>query len=317
MKHSQQVLIIFITLFLISQIIGIFLVAKAAEVVIEVDEVTKEETRNIVFEDTAVGERPDLEGEQTLFAIILGVSFGTIIMLLLSRFNKVNIWRHWFFLASVITMSVSFGVITNNFLIAWLVAILLGAWKVYRSNFIIHNLTELFIYPGIALLLVPLLNLFYGFILLILISIYDAYAVWKSKHMVSMAKFAKRSNLFPGLAVTYNEKSGRVLKQKKISKSKASTRNDKKSKARTGILGGGDIAFPLIFASLLLVHLLGRGYSIFLAVGYSLIVSLFAGISLLLLFLYGKKDKYYPAMPFISAGCFFGYFVAILLMNIF
>lgn len=319
MKHSQQVLIIFMTLFLVSQIIGLLLVAMGSEVVIHVDEETHEESTEVIFFDTTVGERPDLEGEQTIFAIILGVLFGTIILLFLARFNKVNIWKHWFFFAAVITMSISFGVLTNNALLAWLMAVFLGAWKIYRSNFVIHNLTELFIYPGIALLLVPLLNLFYGFVLLFIISVYDAYAVWKSKHMVSMAKFAKKANLFPGLTLAYNEKTGSVLKQKyslKKSLKETKSKKAKKTKVRTGILGGGDIAFPMIFASVFLVYLLERGYSQSVALGYSFIISFFAALSLLLLFVYGKKDRYYPAMPFISAGCFFGYFVALFLIYI-
>ncbi len=44
-------------------------------------------------------------------------------------------------------------------------------------------------YTGIAILFVPILNVFWMIILLIVISIYDAYAVWKSKHMVKMANF--------------------------------------------------------------------------------------------------------------------------------
>lgn len=318
MKHSKQVLLIFLGLFFLSQVIGLFLIFLSSDVVVSVDEETQEQVTEVVFTNTSVGERPDIEGSQTLLAIAFGVFFGTVVLLLLSKFNKVNIWKHWFFFASIITMSVSFGVLFGNFLFAWVLAFVLAVWKVYKSNTLIHNLTELFIYPGIALLIAPLLNVFYAFLLLVLISIYDAYAVWKSKHMVTMAKFARGANLFPGLAVSYNKKTGGVVSKTKVAtSSKKASRKAKSGDVVTGILGGGDIAFPLIFSSVFLIFLLGQGFSAGVAFFYAFLISFFAGVALLLLFLYGKKDRFYPAMPYISAGCFFGYLISLLLMGIF
>ncbi len=311
MKHSYQVLVVFLGLFLVSQVVGLLLVSFGSDVVVADDDSVE-----VVFRNTTLGERPEIEGAQTLLALILGVSFGTLILLLLSRFDKKNIWKHWFFFAALLTMSVSFGVIFNNFLVAWVVAFVLAAWKVYKTNPFVHNFTELFIYPGIALLLAPLLNFFYAFLLLVLISIYDAYAVWKSKHMVTMAKFAKSTNLFPGFSVSYNKKSGEVVsRSKKAQVSEKKGARGKKSGVSTGILGGGDVAFPLIFSSVFLIFLLEQGFSVSLAFFYAFIISFFAGVSLLLLFLFGKKDRYYPAMPFISVGCFFGYFLVLLLLS--
>ncbi|MFP4567721.1 MAG: presenilin family intramembrane aspartyl protease [Candidatus Woesearchaeota archaeon] len=327
MKHSTQVLILFIALFITTQVIGLGVLTKTAEIITTTTNETQQITVN--FNDTAVGERPEIEGMQTIIAIGIGVIIGTIILLLLSKFNKKNIWKHWFFLASTITMSVTFGAITNNFLFAWILAATLGAWKIYKPNFLVHNITELFIYPGIALLLVPLINVFYAFILLVLISIYDAYAVWRSKHMITMAKFAKDANLFPGLAINYNKTTGNIkslindntkdtnLKKTKIYNKTKANKQTKKEEIKTGILGGGDIAFPLIFAGTHLIALLEIGFTRIQAISHALIISIFAGFALLLLFVYGKKDAYYPAMPFISAGSFIGYAISILIILLF
>ena len=61
---------------------------------------------------------------------------------------------------------------------------------------IVHNLTELLVYPGIAVIFVSLLtqwspikNLILIIFLLILISIYDMWAVWHSGIMQKMAKY--------------------------------------------------------------------------------------------------------------------------------
>ena len=70
-------------------------------------------------------------------------------------------------------------------------------------------------------------------------------------------------------------------------------------KRGAAILGGGDIGFPLLFA--------GVAMKVF---GFkALIVSGFATLSLLFLFWMSEKKKFYPAMPFLTAGCFLGYAV--------
>ena len=78
-----------------------------------------------------------------------------------------------------------------------------------------------------------------------------------------------------------------------------------KEKVRTAILGGGDIAFPLLFSGVIL-----KTTANYLN---PLIITIFAAIALLLLLMKGEKDKFYPAMPFLSLGCFIGYAVVLLL----
>ncbi|MBT3450841.1 hypothetical protein HN448_02655, partial [archaeon] len=68
-------------------------------------------------------------------------------------------------------------------------------------------------------------------------------------------------------------------------------------KTSTAILGGGDIAFPLMFTGVVMIDF---------GMKLSLLVSLATTLSLYILFRLAKKDKYYPAMPFVSAGCFVG-----------
>ncbi len=44
-----------------------------------------------------------------------------------------------------------------------------------------------------------------------------------------------------------------------------------------------------------------------------MIIPVTTAIALFLLFYYAKKDKYYPAMPFVSAGCLIGYALLLIL----
>ena len=66
---------------------------------------------------------------------------------------------------------------------------------------------------------------------------------------------------------------------------------------RTAILGGGDIGFPLIFAGVVMKEL---------GIWQSMIIPFFALMGLAFLLWRSDEKKFYPAMPFIGAGCFIG-----------
>ena len=72
-----------------------------------------------------------------------------------------------------------------------------------------------------------------------------------------------------------------------------------KIKVNVAILGGGDVAFPLIFAGVVLKS--------FNSYAYGVIIALFSTLALLFLLSTAKKGKFYPAMPFITVGSLLGY----------
>jgi presenilin-like A22 family membrane protease len=173
-----------------------------------------------------------------------------------------------------------------------LIALPLAYIKIYRPNFYVHNLTELLIYPGIASVFVPILNLWTIIVLLILISIYDMWAVWHSGVMQKMAKYQiHKLKIFSGFFIPYMSKQLK-LKMRGMKKSKL-----KKVKVNVAILGGGDVVFPII-ASGVILKTFGLIPALFVVAG--------ATMGLALLFLFAEKRKFYPAMPFISAGIFVG-----------
>lgn len=314
MKHNAKILTAFISLFLLAQVLGIFLLS------LNIQEVVKTSTgTSVIYGNTSIGERPEVEGYSTLIYIGIGVGIGTILLLILARFNKTKIWKIWFLLASWMTMSISIGVMFGG-KTSWiplLIAAGLAVLKVKWTHPAIHNITELLTYAGIAVLLSPILSVGISIILLLLISVYDAYAVWKSKHMIKLAEFTKKSNLFPGLALTYTKdgientiNSGNSSKSRKeLSEKEQHSAKENRKKTKTGILGGGDVVFPLLFTGAVFTKLVETGQTGAQAMGYSIIISIGAAIALTLLFVYGKKDRFYPAMPFITAGCLFGYLV--------
>ena len=298
MKHNLQITILLLSIFLLAQFIGLGIIYQY------IDPVKSVQAGETKFQDLPLlGERPEVNEQFSFLHIMVIVIIGTILMLGLIKYHLTWLWKGWFLIAVLITLTIAFSSLIR-LEIALPLALILGLWKVFRPNVIIHNLTELFIYGGLAAIFVSWFNLLSASILLVLISIYDAYAVWKSKHMVQLAKSQAQAKMFAGLYIPYQfpHRWGEIVQKgtrwgKMVQKGIEKKEKVRTEKVRTAILGGGDIGFPLIFAGVVLKEL---------GLWQSLLIPVFAGLGLGLLLWFSKEKKFYPAMPFISAGCFLG-----------
>jgi len=332
MKHDLFVTIVLVVFFILAQVVGLGLVNADMKGVEVVDGVP-----TIVHADTSLGPRPELSGSGAFAYIAIGLIIGTLLVLLIIRMKKINLWKAWFFIAVVLAIILALGVFRANYIaffiavfptispalggtlatgLVFVIALVLAVLKVLKPNVIIHNITEVLMYAGIAVFLVPLLNVFWAFILLLVISLYDMYAVWKSKHMVKMAKFQAESKVFAGLFIPYTPKAqaaagiAKPLPPKSLKTASAKTAKQEK---RNAILGGGDIAFPLLFTGAVMESLVLKGLSKAVALQQCMTITITTTLALALLFIFAKKDKFYPAMPFITAGCLIGYGIVLLL----
>ncbi|HJZ19264.1 MAG TPA: presenilin family intramembrane aspartyl protease [Candidatus Nanoarchaeia archaeon] len=322
MKHNFKITAILLAMFLITQLIGIYVVNFYSPV-----KIVEGEKINVTAPNLPFGlETPELEEEKdfnyAFVSILLAFMIAISLLLFLTRLNAEFFLRLWFFLVIVIALVISFNVfisktgflpnnlefISWNFPISWAVALAisfpLAYIKIYKRDFFVHNMTELIIYPGIAAVFVPILNIYTVSMLLILISIYDMWAVWHSGIMQKMAKYQiNKLNIFSGFFVPYMSKKVKMQMMKmKNSKSKRSSR--KKIKVNIAILGGGDVIFPIITSGVML-KTLGFLPALFVIAG--------ATLGLSYLFFFAEKRKFYPAMPFISAGIFFGILMSYLM----
>ena len=330
MKHNWTVTLLLISFFVLAQVFGLWLINKEAKLTLDL----KTNATAVTFDNTAVGARPQTTGSGSLIYILIAIAVGTGLVLLIAKFGKTRLWRLWFFLAVWMALSVSIGVLIKtkiffDFDIAIVLALILASWKLFRPNIVVHNLTEVLMYAGIGLIIVPLFDVKWAIILLLIISVYDMYAVWKSKHMVKMAQFQTESKVFAGLMVPYRQDE----KTKKVEifatpKDASLVRNTTpkiragKTAPQNAILRGGDIAFPLIFIGCVMNGMILKmslaNPSMLLSqiklIAYlqSSVIIVTTTIALTLLFVYAKKGKFYPAMPFITAGCLVGWAITLL-----
>ncbi|MDO8481096.1 MAG: presenilin family intramembrane aspartyl protease [Nanoarchaeota archaeon] len=304
MKHTLRITLLLVGMFLVSQLIGLGVLSQYVEK-------PSLETGNVTFSALPYIERPVMAETESFWYIIGAILIGTALVLVLIRFRRIFLWKLWFFLSAFFCLTAALAALLPREIAALIGAAL--AWlKLYRPQAWTHNLSELLIYPGLAAIFVPVLSVRVMFLLLLVISVYDMYAVWKSKHMVKIAEFSKETNVFAGLHVSYKMSSPDKKQTKKIPMDTPGSRHSSRHETKSALLGGGDIGFPLLFAGAVFASLAVK-YGLLGGFLRTLPIPIFAGLALFLLLVYGKKDRYYPALPFLTAGCLAGWAVVYLL----
>jgi len=321
-KHNIKVTLVLISMFLFTQLIGLAVMYAYTPIISQ--EITNGTVQNITLNPLPYGMQPPEVVEQADFwtmlpSIAVAFFLAILFVFFLTKLKAAMIIKWWFFIVVVIVLGITFNAVLMNLLpyydfkiislselVALAIALPLAIYKIFKRNILIHNLTELLIYPGIAVVFVPILNIWTTIVLLIAISIYDMWAVWHSGFMQKMAKFQMdHLKIFTGFFVPYlNKKQRDMIKEAKASKSDMKNKlKDKKMKVNVAILGGGDVVFPIITAGVVL-----RSLGLIPA----LVVTLFSTIALFVLFVFAKKGKFYPAMPFLTAGLLAGIGIAYL-----
>lgn len=310
MKHNSKIIFILLFLFLITQLIGLFVVSFY----------NSSENKLPLGMEANYQEIPkEISFNSFFFNILFPIIFVFLLFFILTKTKAKKFIKIWFFIVTGIAISVTLNVGfvkligLNLGILLLVISLIISYFKIFKRNLILHNSLELLIYPGIAAIFTPILGIFSIIILLLIISFYDIWAVWHSKIMQKMAKYQiNKLKIFTGFFVPYISKKDREkikrLKEKYKEKSKSFLEKKlKKSKikANLAILGGGDIVLPIICS--------GVFYREF---GWipALIIVLFSGLSLFGLFTISKKQKFYPAMPFLTIGIYLG-IILIFILN--
>lgn len=307
MKHTAKVTLILISLFLFAQLIGIYVANQYLPEIIQTVNETSGEIINETVYNLPYGLDPptDIKPQESIISIVIALIIAVALMLFLMKLKAETFLRGWFTIVVILGLAIALNAflmpLPKAALISVILAIPLGILKIFHRNMYVHNATELLIYPGIATVFIPILSIWAVIILLVIISLYDMYAVWHAGFMQKMAKFQiQKLKLFSGFFVPYMRKEDRlVLNKAKSMKEKESKL--KKVKVNLAILGGGDVVFPIILAGVVL-RTMGLYQALTISVG--------ATLALAYLFYKSEKGKFYPAMPFISIGCFIALAVA-------
>jgi len=225
---------------------------------------------------------------------ILNFLLATLFIFLILRFAKFEKEKGTIFKILFI-LAVSLGGLL--FLETWLpeplsliFVFVLIFWWLKKPSVLIQDLLIILGIAGTGSILGLSLNPLMVILLLVIFSIYDFIAVYKTKHMVRMAKAMLESRAILALVIPPNIFGFRESLEKI------------QPGGKFLILGGGDIAFPLIFS----VSLIPSG------ILHSFIVALFSLIGLFASFWFFTKQKErkpIPALPPIALFSIIGYLI--------
>lgn len=204
----------------------------------------------------------------------------------------------------IVFMSVLSAIFSPESFIALLLSVVLAAAVVglrfVKPNLITHNAAIFLAVAGVAAQLGTLLPIIAILFILLVLSIYDFIAVFKTKHMVSMFKDMLKKGV-PMAIVVPEQAGGFAANVQKVSHQKL-RETDKK----VLMLGTGDLAFPALFA---VAAYAASGIMVAAAIIIGSMIGLVFNHYLLTI----KKYRVIPALPFIALFSVIGYFIAILI----
>lgn len=229
-----------------------------------------------------------------LIWFFIGTAFIVwIIYFVKSNKGKRIFFKTLFLLAVVLGSLLFFNLWLPDLLSVFIVGLAVWFW-LKKPLVILHNLLLVFAIAAVSARIGLSLRPETIIVLLLMFSVYDYIAVYKTKHMVKMAQEMISQQAIIGL----------VIPQRLID-FKADLKQVKQD-GRFMILGAGDIVFPLILA----VSVISQ------SIVYSLIIALFSLLGLLVSFLIFNKQKVrkpMPALPAIAIMSIIGYLITILL----
>ena len=239
----------------------------------------------------------------SFFQFILNFLLATLFILLISRFVKFEKGKGTIFKILFI-FAVSLGGLL--FLETWLpeplplIFIFVSIfWWLKKPSVLIQDLLIILGIAGTGSILGLSLNPLMVIALLIIFSIYDFIAVYKTKHMIKMAKEMIESRAILALVIPPN-----------IFGFRDSLEKIGYPPERVGgkflILGGGDVVFPLLFS----VSLIPSGIFNSLIVAIFSLIGLFAGFWF---FISQKTRQPIPALPPIALFSIIGFFITLII----
>ena len=234
---------------------------------------------------------------------ILNFLLATLFIFLISRFVKFEKGKGTIFKILFI-FAVSLGGLL--FLETWLpeplplIFIFVSIfWWLKKPSVLIQDLLIILGIAGTGSILGLSLNPLMVIALLIIFSIYDFIAVYKTKHMIKMAKEMIESRAILALVIPPN-----------IFGFRDSLEKIGYPPERVGgkflILGGGDVVFPLLFS----VSLIPSGIFNSLIVAIFSLIGLFAGFWF---FISQKTRQPIPALPPIALFSIIGFFITLII----
>lgn len=233
--------------------------------------------------------------------ILIALLIATVLMFLFLKFLKGPISSKLFF---ALILFVGINIVFDTFLpniIALIITGFIIAARFMKPNVFTHNIAFFIALAGVGARLGTIIPVAAVIVLLILLSVYDFIAVFKTKHMITMFKGMLKQGIPMGIIIPED------LMHMASDVGKVSvTKLRRKIRRDFIMLGGGDLAFPALFAVAALAE-----FGLQEALG--VVVGAVGGIVLIHTLIVRKDFRALPALPPIAAFSILGFLVSLLL----
>lgn len=275
-----KVLVWFLGIFLITQLLGLYVGSKYIPLI----------KTGVV---APIVEKPEEPSSSIIIFVYVLLATGLILIIIrLRRFFLRILEAFAIFFASWLAFDV---ILPFNGVIG---AIALTAWKMLRPSVLSRNLAVIFSVAGAGAFIGSSLGILPVLIFVFILSVYDYISVFITKHMITIAKAIIETQSAFTISIPHKFKKPVTFKVagKKIKKS-----------FHVFQLGAGDILVPLIFS----VSVLSR-YTILNSI--FVILGSLASLGFLLYFVTKKPGRALPALPVISVGMLLGFLISLFLV---
>jgi len=274
-------------LFILTQVLGIFVVIRLSRIL---------ETLDI---------KPEPVSLSNALIYFLVVTLAILIFLKISRRGTGVMLQIFFVLAVFSGLDILFSTFINEpgaiILAAGLIIL-----RFIQPTVFLHNLVVIGGLAGIGGMLGMTLLPRDAIILLIILAVYDVIAVYKTKHMVKIAKAMIKKRVILGIIIP-EKISGFKASMVAVEQEKLPIRKIFKPgrMGRFMILGGGDLALPLLLIASVAKQNIWQSIVI-------LIFALFGLLAMHLIFI-KLKSRPMPALPPLAFFSILGYLISLLI----
>ncbi len=168
MKHNLKITAILLAMFLVTQFLGLYIVNHYSPV-----KVVEGQVQNVSAPQLPFGlETPEVKKESDyrnfFYTILIALVIAVSLLFVFTKLKLKFVLKAWFFVVIIIALGIFFNSIVSNFtgsraissLVSLSIALPLAYFKIFKKNILVHNFTELLIYPGIAVIFVPIKKYF-------------------------------------------------------------------------------------------------------------------------------------------------------------
>ncbi len=238
-----------------------------------------------------------------LYFIFVLIVF-TLILLFLIKKQRTGVFKFIFYIITAFVLFMVFDILfsyipvineINVFSIFYLsditaliFSILIPIYVWLKNSWVLVNIVGIIVSGGVASLLAITVGIIPIIILLVILAIYDFIAVFKSKHMITLAEGAVKSGIPAMFVYTDNENI-------EISETMGT--------GKAFFMGFGDAAIPTVMVVSALINF-GFFNAILTAIG--------GFIGLIILFIFAEKQRPLPGLPFLNFGVIAGFLISLL-----